>query len=112
MISSILLVGGFGAYAFTRGADQMEWQPWSAAAVAKAHAEGHPVLVDFTADWCLTCQVNKKIAIEVPSVRAKLKELNAVALVGDYTHTPENISAELDRYDRAGVPLVLVFPKD
>jgi thiol:disulfide interchange protein DsbD len=90
----------------------IDWQPWSPQAVAKARSEGHPVLVDFTADWCLTCQVNKKIAIEIPSVRKKLKEINAVALVGDYTHFPDNITTELNRYNRAGVPLVLVYPKD
>jgi thiol:disulfide interchange protein DsbD len=79
--------------------------------VAKARTEGRPVIVDFTADWCLTCQVNKKTSIEIPSVRAKLKESNAVALLGDYTHFPENISTELNRFNRAGVPLVLVYPK-
>jgi thiol:disulfide interchange protein DsbD len=67
--------------------------------------------VDFTADWCLTCQVNKKTSIEIPSVRAKLKSLNAVALLGDYTHFPDNITAELNRFNRAGVPLVLIYPK-
>ena len=91
--------------------DGINWQSWSPEAVAKAQSEGHPVLVDFTANWCLTCQVNKKIAIEVPSVRKKLKEIKAVALVGDYTHFPDNITAELNRYSRAGVPLVLVYPK-
>jgi thiol:disulfide interchange protein DsbD len=80
--------------------------------VAKAQAAGRPALVDFTADWCLTCQVNKKIAIEIPSVRKKLKEINAVALVGDYTHFPDSIAAELNRFNRAGVPLVLVYPKN
>ncbi|MGP8020069.1 MAG: protein-disulfide reductase DsbD family protein [Limisphaerales bacterium] len=92
--------------------DGIDWQPWSSAAVAEAQSESHPVLVDFTADWCLTCQVNKKLAIEIPSVRQKLKQINAVALVGDYTHFPDNITAELNRYSRAGVPLVLVYPKD
>jgi thiol:disulfide interchange protein DsbD len=92
--------------------DGIAWQRWSPAAVAKARSEGRPVIVDFTADWCLTCQVNKKTSIEIPSVRAKLKECNAAALLGDYTHFPENISAELNRFNRAGVPLVLVYPKD
>jgi thiol:disulfide interchange protein DsbD len=92
--------------------DGIDWQRWSPEAVAKARAENHPVIVDFTADWCLTCQVNKKLAIEIPSVRAKLKELNAVALTGDYTHFPDSITAELNRYNHAGVPLVLVYPKN
>jgi thiol:disulfide interchange protein DsbD len=89
----------------------IDWQPWSPEAVAQARAAGHPVLVDFTADWCLTCQINKKIAIENATVRAKLKEINALALTGDYTHFPDAITAELNRYNHAGVPLVLVFPK-
>ena len=91
--------------------DGINWEPWSLEAVTKAQSEGHPVLVDFTANWCLTCQVNKKIAIEIPSVREKLKEINAVALVADYTHFPDSITTELNRYGRAGVPLVLVYPK-
>jgi thiol:disulfide interchange protein/DsbC/DsbD-like thiol-disulfide interchange protein len=92
--------------------DGIDWQRWSPEAVAKARGKGHPVLVDFTADWCLTCQVNKKTSIEIPSVRAKLKALNAVAFVGDYTRTPDNITTELQRYNRAGVPLVLVYSKN
>ena len=55
--------------------DGIAWQRWSPEAVAKARSEGRPVIVDFTADWCLTCQVNKKTSIEIPSVRAKLKEM-------------------------------------
>jgi thiol:disulfide interchange protein DsbD len=92
--------------------DGIDWQAWSPAAVAQARAAGKPVLVDFTADWCLTCQVNRKIAIETPSVRAKLKELDAAALVGDYTRFPDAITTELNRYNHAGVPLVLVYPKN
>jgi len=92
--------------------DGIDWQRWSPEAVAKARSEGHPVLVDFTADWCLTCQVNKKTSIEISPVRSKLKEINAITLLGDYTHFPDAITAELNRYDRAGVPLVLVYPKN
>jgi thiol:disulfide interchange protein len=90
----------------------IDWQAWSPEAVAQARAAGKPVLVDFTADWCLTCQVNKQTSIEISSVRKKLKDINAVALVGDYTHFPDSITTELTRYNRAGVPLVLVYPKN
>jgi thiol:disulfide interchange protein len=88
------------------------WQPWSTEAVAKARAEGRPVLVDFTANWCLTCQLNKKTSLEIDSVRAKLKAINAVTLLGDYTRKNPDITAELKRFERAGVPLVLVYPKN
>jgi thiol:disulfide interchange protein DsbD len=92
--------------------DGIAWQPWSPEAVAAARASGRPVLVDFTADWCLTCQVNRKTSLENSAVQEKLKTVKAVALVGDYTHFPEAITTELNRYDRAGVPLVLVYPKN
>ncbi|HZL42940.1 MAG TPA: thioredoxin family protein, partial [Verrucomicrobiae bacterium] len=90
--------------------DGIDWQRWDPRAVAHAQEEGHPVLVDFTADWCLTCQANKRIAMDIPSVRAKLKEIGAASFIGDYTRLPEEMTAELNRYGRAGVPLVLVFP--
>jgi thiol:disulfide interchange protein len=60
----------------------------------------------------VTCQANKKTSIEISSVRAKLKEINAVALLGDYTREDDAITAELQRWGRAGVPLVLVYPVD
>ena len=92
--------------------DGIVWRRWSPEAVTSARTEGKPVFVDFTADWCLTCQANKKSSIEITSVREKLKEINAVALLGDYTKFPPEISAELEKFGRAGVPLVLVYPKD
>ncbi len=92
-------------------AEGIAWQRWSPEAVAEARAAGRPILVDFTADWCLTCQFNKKTSLEITSVRQKLKEINSVALLGDYTRTPPDITEELNRFGRAGVPLVLVYPR-
>jgi thiol:disulfide interchange protein len=91
---------------------KIEWQPWSPQAVQEAQKAGHPVLVDFTAKSCLTCQINKASSIEVDSTRAKLKQLGAVALVGDYTREDPAIGQILRQYDRSGVPLVLVYSKD
>ncbi len=88
----------------------IDWQPWSAEAVQAAQAEGRPVIVDFTAKWCTTCEVNKKYSIEIPSVRAKLKKINAAALIENSFTKDATVVAELNRYQRAGVPLVLVYP--
>lgn len=88
------------------------WRAWSPEAVAQVRAEGHPVLVDFTADWCLTCQVNEETSLETPRTIQKLREINAVAFKADYTLIPTEITEELQKYDRAGVPLVLIFPAD
>ncbi len=95
-----------------RDADGIAWEVWNAEAVAQARAAGRPVFVDFTADWCLSCKVNARTSIEIPSVRAKLKTINALALIGDYTDYNDAITAELKKFARAGVPLVLVYPSD
>ena len=88
------------------------WQPWSPEAVAQARKAGKPVLVDFTATWCVTCNAIVKPALESPAVGTKLKELNAATLIGDYTRTPPQMTDEISKYGSAGVPLVLVFPKN
>lgn len=88
------------------------WKPWSSEAVEKARRDGHPVLVDFTADSCLNCQFNKLTSIEVAPTEKKLKEIGAETFVADYTDQSPVIAKELQRYDRPGVPLVLVFPTD
>ena len=90
--------------------DGIDWQIWSPETVELARSKGHPVLVDFTADWCLTCQTNKVTSLEIPSVREQLKAGGFVALVGDYTRTNDAITRELMKFRRAGVPLVVVYP--
>ncbi len=92
-------------------ADGIDWKPWSPEAVAQARADGRPVLVDFTAKNCLTCQLNKRTSLEVPGTREKLKAIRAVALLGDFSDEDPRIARELRRYDRPGVPLVLVYPR-
>jgi thiol:disulfide interchange protein len=98
------------AGAIRKDPDGIDWQPWNLDALAKAQARGQMVLVDFTADWCINCQVNKRNAIEVPEVQARLKKLDALGLLADYTRTPEEMSREILSHGRAGVPLVLVYP--
>ncbi|MDB6111306.1 MAG: thiol-disulfide interchange protein DsbD-like protein [Pedosphaera sp.] len=101
-----------GNQSFRTSADGIEWGSWSPEAIQSARATGRPVLVDFTAKWCLTCQLNKKTSLEIPSVRAKLKEINAIALIENSSKKDATVVAELNRYQRAGVPLVLVYPRD
>jgi len=90
----------------------IQWSPWSREDVAKARGAGSPVSVDFTADWCVPRQLDKKSSIEIEPVRRTLKATHAVTLLGDYTLVPDDITEELKRFDQAGVPLVLVYPRD
>jgi thiol:disulfide interchange protein/DsbC/DsbD-like thiol-disulfide interchange protein len=100
------------ATSLAKSSGGIDWQPWSPEAVAQARAAGKPVLVDFTASWCVTCNAIVKPALESDSVSAKLKEMNAAALLADYTRAPTNITDEISKYGGAGVPLVLVYPKN
>jgi thiol:disulfide interchange protein len=88
------------------------WEKWSPEAVAAARAAGHPVVVDFTATSCLTCNTVVKPAFEKAAVQKKLKEVQAVTLVADYSLQPENITDELRRFERSGVPFVLIYPRN
>ncbi len=82
---------------------------WSAEAVVTAQAEGRPVLVNFTADWCVTCKINERVALTSGQVREALTATNAVYLVGDWTVRDPAITRELERHGRSGVPLYLLY---
>ena len=83
--------------------------PWSATAVETALAEGRPVLVNFTADWCVTCKINERTSLSSAGVKAAMERSNAVYLVGDWTRRDDAITAELQRHGRSGVPLYLLY---
>ncbi len=97
--------------AVTTSPEGLNWAPWSPERVADARRAGRIVVVDFTAKWCLTCQANKRFALDTPEVRARLKSLNALTLRADNTNPNPLITAALKQHGRAGVPLVLVYPK-
>ncbi|WP_426038576.1 protein-disulfide reductase DsbD family protein [Brevundimonas sp. DC300-4] len=84
-------------------------QPWSVEAVAAAQAEGRPVLVNFTADWCVTCKINERTSLSSPRVAEAMAASNAVYLVGDWTRRDDAITRELERRRRSGVPLYLLY---
>jgi len=93
----------------TAGATAFAWEPFSPARIAEARAAGKPVFVDFTAAWCVTCQVNKKVALETSEVEAKMRELGVVAIRADWTRPDEHITRALQEFGRDGVPLYVLY---
>ena len=85
------------------------WEPWSPAAVDKYRAEGRPVFVDFTASWCLSCQVNERVALRTSSVDAAFKERNVALLKADWTSHDDAITQALASYGRSGVPAYALY---
>lgn len=89
---------------------KLVWEPWSQARVEALLKEGKPVYIDFTAKWCLTCQVNKKIAY-TPAVVALMKEKGVVALRADKTNPNPEIDAKMRELGRSAIPVnVLLVP--
>jgi thiol:disulfide interchange protein len=84
-------------------------QPYAPATLAALRAEGKPVFVNFTAAWCVTCQVNDRVALSGQKVAAAFKRDGVVYMEGDWTQKDAAIAAALSQYGRAGVPLYLMY---
>jgi thiol:disulfide interchange protein DsbD len=90
----------------------LEWKPWSAAAVEEHRNAGRPVFVDFTAAWCISCQVNERVALETPAVRQAFAGRNVALLKADWTRRDPAITGALASFGRSGVPLYVYYPAD
>jgi thiol:disulfide interchange protein DsbD len=86
-----------------------EPQAFTPEKLAALQAAGKPVLVNFTADWCLTCKVNEASTLGRDSVQQALRDRGVTYLVADWTNRDAVIAAELAKYQRTGVPLYILF---
>jgi thiol:disulfide interchange protein/DsbC/DsbD-like thiol-disulfide interchange protein len=86
-----------------------EWQPYSAARVAELSAAGRPLLVNFTASWCLTCLVNERNAFSDAAVQEVFRDKKVTLMKGDWTNRDPAITKALAAFGRAGVPLYVVY---
>jgi len=86
------------------------WQPWSADAVTAIRQQGRAVFVDFTAAWCVTCQVNKRLVLNRELVQTRFRDNNIALMVADWTNRDPQISAALDSLGRSGVPVYVLYP--
>lgn len=110
-VAALVLAVAALAYGWPRakGAGEVVWEVWSPAAVHAALQQGRPVYVDFTARWCATCQVNKRVVFGSAEVRRVFRERRVAALKADWTNQDPAITAELARFGRSAVPFNLVY---
>jgi thiol:disulfide interchange protein DsbD len=97
------------AVAPTVAAVDAGWQAYDAARVAALTAAGKPVLVNFTASWCLTCLVNERNAFGDSAVQAVFRDKGVTLVKGDWTNRDPAITKALAAFGRAGVPLYVVY---
>lgn len=107
--AAAIQTAGAGKSAGNPGSDEM-WEPWSPERVAALREAGRPVFINFSAQWCLTCQVNDRVALRRGGpVERRLRELGVAALKADWTDRSDRIAAALAGYGRAGVPLYVLY---
>jgi thiol:disulfide interchange protein DsbD len=85
------------------------WEPWSPQIQAAYQSQGRPVFVDFTAAWCLSCQVNERVALNQPQVQQAFHSANVVLLRADWTRHDEAITRALTTLGRSGVPAYVLY---
>ncbi|MBS0320000.1 MAG: thioredoxin family protein [Proteobacteria bacterium] len=85
------------------------WSPFNAARAAELAGGGQPVFVDFTAAWCVTCQVNKRTTLNRPDVQAAFASRNVALMRADWTRRDPEITRALAALGRNGVPVYVLY---
>ena len=85
---------------------------YSEEALQKYVKEKQPVFLNFTADWCITCKVNERVALKSDRVKSIMKAKNIIYMEADWTRKDANIANKLEEYGRTGVPLYLLYNSD
>lgn len=101
---------GTATVAHPEGADVINWEPFTVENLEEEVKRGKTVLVDFTAEWCVTCKINEQTALHNQAVLDKIKALNVVMMKADWTTQDPDITKVLQKFNRSGVPLVVIFP--
>jgi suppressor for copper-sensitivity B len=94
-------------HAAKNGADY--WTPFDPLSIAELVADGKTIFVDITADWCITCQVNKTVVLDRAPVKALLDGKTVVAMRGDWTRPDPTIAAYLQSFERYAIPFNAVY---
>lgn len=91
-------------------AHELPWRPFAGKVVKDELRRGRTVLVDFTADWCLSCKTNEKLALNTSETLDRVKQHNVVTLKADWTDGSPEITQWLEAFDSVSVPLTVIFP--
>jgi thiol:disulfide interchange protein DsbD len=111
-ISSLLADRMAGRTGEAPAGEELDWKPFSENLLRNLLEQRKTVLIDFTADWCLTCKLNETVALNTSGTRELVRSLGAITLVADYTDRSPEIKLWLDKFDSISVPLTVIFPGD
>jgi thiol:disulfide interchange protein len=108
-LAAILMIPTAVDPAVAKAGSGLPSAPFSEARLAELRAQGRPVFVYFTADWCLTCKVNERGAMAREDVARSFSDKNVAVLAGDWTRGDPAIGRFLEKQGRSGVPLYLYY---
>lgn len=102
---------GFASFTFLGPVESIiPWEPFSRARLAELRSDGATVLVDFSADWCMTCKLNLATAIETDKVKAAIESNKVVPLLADWTEESPEIKTMLESLQSKSIPVLAIFP--
>ncbi|MGB5106091.1 MAG: thioredoxin family protein [Candidatus Zixiibacteriota bacterium] len=87
----------------------LDWEPFSPERVVEIQGQGKPLLIDFTAAWCLSCKVNERVAFSSKAVQDRLSQLAVVTMKADWTSRDARITRALASFERNSVPLYVLY---
>lgn len=90
----------------------LEWVPYNEPQLAKLRSEGKTVMLDFTANWCLTCQINTRVAIDKAGVAEVVERNGVVPMLADWTDRSDEIRSKLEELESNSIPLLVIYPAD
>ena len=110
IVAVLLIAGGLFFPLRKPVTETLIWQPYTQANFEAARASGKPVFIDFTAAWCLSCQVNERAVLHSADVEKKLIDNHVQLIKADWTQYDPQITEELGAVGRSGVPTYVIYP--
>lgn len=107
-----LVIGAvaFATPLYTSKDTTLVWRPYTPATLNAARAAGQPVFIDFTAAWCLSCQVNERLVLKSADVQHEFSAHNVMLIKADWTQYDPAITQQLAMVGRSGVPTYVLYP--
>lgn len=98
----------------SKGAEdaKLAWQPYSVAKLGQLTSEKRTVMVDFTADWCLTCKFLEKTVLNTKEVKDLVEQNQVDTLLADWTNIDEEVTESLKKLNSKQIPVLAIFPAD
>lgn len=90
--------------------DHVQWERYDPARLKQLQAEGKTVMLDFTAKWCVNCIVNTRVALDTAETKKQLEQLDAVAMLADWTDHDAAIKSKLEELESRSIPLLAIYP--